>query len=83
MAKAAIKMVDFTFKIYEVRKGNNMPPKAKIPDEVYLINEEGETEKLDWGCPIEVARLAGLEIVEEEHNGVERYFLRRIPYRFK
>ncbi len=67
-------------KLYEVRANNKLPPEDKIPVEVYLLNGD-EEENLDWKCPIEVARLAGLEIVKEEHNGVDRYFVRRMPYK--
>lgn len=71
------------FKVYEVRTNNKPPTENKIPDEVYFINEKSEAEKLDWRCPIEVARLAGLEIIEEEHNSLNRYVVRRKETRYK
>jgi hypothetical protein len=62
-------------KIYRILK-NYQEREDEISFEVYLLNGDRE-ERLDWKCPIEVAQLAGLEIVKEEHNGVHKYYVRR------
>ncbi len=69
-----INIMMFMIKLYRVRE--NQEHKDKNLFEVYLLNGHKE-EKLDWKCPIEVASLAGLEIVKEEYNSIHKYYVRR------